>query len=200
MAAPASPALLPEQIRALGYARKRGSEATLDSIRSRVAGTFEALAKLVEALTPQVARERRTSSAWSVQEVVDHLVESDEPAIGQLGELLAGRSVDEPIPASLQSARPLDADWGALLDRLRDVHGRLLALLDSASDETPTTATAAVQMVVKCQRPDGALEPVSWLERFDWKAFSILLHAHNREHIAQVERILAAPPVTCGAT
>jgi len=49
-------------------------------------------------------------------------------------------------------------------------------------------------MVVKCARPDGALEPVSWLERFDWKAFSVLLHAHNREHIAQVERILNAPP------
>ena len=40
---------------------------------------------------------------------------------------------------------------------------------------------------------DGTLAPVSWVERFDWKSYSILLHAHNREHIAQVQRILSAP-------
>ena len=48
-------------------------------------------------------------------------------------------------------------------------------------------------MVVKCAGSDGTLAPVSWVERFDWKAYSILLHAHNREHIAQVQRILSAP-------
>ena len=47
-------------------------------------------------------------------------------------------------------------------------------------------------MVVKCADPDGSLRPVHWLERFDWKAFAILLHAHNREHMAQIQRTLAA--------
>ena len=54
------------------------------------------------------------------------------------------------------------------------------------------TATAAVRMVVKCATPDGTLQAVSWDHRFDWKAYAILLHAHNREHIAQVHRILKA--------
>ncbi|HSF40797.1 MAG TPA: DinB family protein [Thermoanaerobaculia bacterium] len=186
--------LLPEQLRALAYAQKRGTEAPLDSIRTRVAGTYSALAALVEAVPAVVARERRSTSGWSVQEVVDHLVESDRLAVDQLGRLLAGESVDNPIPASLQSPHPLDRDWTALLHELRAVHQDILGLLGAATDDLPLTATAPVWMVVKCAGPEGTLEPVSWLERFDWKAYSILLHAHNREHIAQVERILNARP------
>lgn len=186
--------LLPEQIRALAYAQKRGTEAPLDSIRTRVAGTYSELEALIAAVPAEVARERRSTSGWSVQEVVDHLVESDRRAVDQLGRLLAGESVDTSIPASLQSPRPLDRDWTALRHELRTVHQGILDLLGAATDDLPLTATAPVQMVVKCAGPDGALEPVSWLERFDWKAYAILLHAHNREHIAQVERILSAPP------
>lgn len=186
--------LLPEQQKALAYARTRGTDAPLDSIRAKVADTYSALRALVETVPAEVARERRSASGWSVQEVVDHLVESDRLAVDQLGQLLAGESVDTPIPASLQSPRPLDRDWTALRNELRDVHQDLLDLLASATDDLPLTATAPVQMVVKHAGPDGALAPVSWLERFDWKAYSILLHAHNREHIAQIERILNAPP------
>ena len=184
--------LLPEQLRALGYVRKRGTEAALDSIRTRVASTYAEFEALVEALPAETAREHRNTSMWSIQEVVDHLVESDRPAVQQLAHLIAGQSVDTPIPASLQSARPLDLDWTALLREFRRVHQDILHLLATATDDLPTTATAPVQMVVKCADPDGILKPVSWLERFDWKAFAILLHAHNREHIAQVRRILNA--------
>ena len=186
--------LLPEQLRALSYARTRGSEAPLDSIRTKVAGTYRELRALVEAVPAEVARERRSASGWSVQEVVDHLVESDRQAVEQLGLLLAGEPVDTAIPASLQSAHPLDRDWTALRHELHGVHQDVLELLARATDDLPLTATAPVQMVVKCAGPDGTLAPVSWPERFDWKAYAILLHAHNREHIAQIERILNAPP------
>jgi predicted DNA-binding protein (MmcQ/YjbR family) len=33
---------------------------------------------------------------------------------------------------------------------------------------------------------------VRWIERLDWKIFAVVVHAHNREHIAQIERTLAA--------
>ncbi|HYH46686.1 MAG TPA: DinB family protein [Thermoanaerobaculia bacterium] len=181
--------LFPEQQRALAYARKRGTDAPLADIRSRVAGTFAEFEALVESIPPEAARERRATSAWSVQEVIDHLVESDRRAAGQLAHLLAGRDDDEPIPASLQSEKPLDLDWTELLGQFRSVHADILALLAGATDDLPLTAKAAVQMVVKHAGPDGTLTPVSWVERFDWKAFAILLHAHNREHIAQVRRI-----------
>lgn len=184
---------LPEQQRALAYARRRGTEAPLDSIRDRIAGTYAAIEARVETLPAGIAREHRQTSLWSIQEVVDHLVESDRPAIQQLAELLAGRTVDTPIPASLQSARPLDHEWSDLLRQFRRVHQEIVDLLATATDDLPTTATAPVQMVVKCAGADGVLRPVSWLERFDWKAYAILLHAHNREHLAQIERILSAP-------
>lgn len=183
----------PEQVRALGYARKRGTEATLEAIRSRVAATYAEFEALVEAIPPNIVRDRRDTSAWSIQEVVDHVVESDRPAVDQLAQLLAGRSVDTAIPASLQSPRPMDLEWRTLLSEFHTVHKNILDLLATATDELPLTATAPVQMVVKCARPDGTMEPVSWLQRFDWKAFAILLHAHSREHIAQVQRILNAP-------
>jgi len=184
--------LRPEQQRALGYVRKRGSEAPVDAIRERVAGTYALLDALIEPIPTDVARDHRSTSAWSIQEVVDHLVESDRPAVEQLAQLLAGQSVDEAIPASLQSAAPLAKDWDDLRAQLRGIHRDLVAMLAAASGDEPTTATAPVQMVVKCAGPDGTLEPVAWLERFDWKAFAILLHAHSREHIAQIQRILAA--------
>jgi hypothetical protein len=182
--------LHPEQLRALAYARKRGTMAPLAAIRARVAGTYAELEALVEGLAPEVARAHRPTSAWSVQEVVDHLVESERPAARQLASLLAGEEVEQPIPASLQSADPLGLDWGTLVHDFRTVHENLLDLLAGASDDVPLTATAPVEMVVKCEDADGVLRPVTWIERFDWKAFSILLHAHNREHIGQVHRIL----------
>lgn len=186
--------LLPEQLRVLSYVRKRGTDAPLDSIQTRVASTYAEFEAMVDSLPPELAREHRTSSVWSIQEVVDHLVQSDRPAVAQLAQLLSGKSVDTPIPASLQSSSPLALDWAALLRQFHSVHQDILGLLAAASDDLLTAATAPVQMIVKCSAPDGTLEPVSWVERFDWKAFSILLHAHNREHIAQVQRILNAPP------
>jgi hypothetical protein len=186
-------ALHPEQMRALAYARKRGTEAPLHAIRARVAATYGELEELAAKIPAEVAREHRSTSLWSIQEVIDHLVESDRPAATQLTQLLAGHDVDQPIPASLQSAEPLATDWLLLQQQLRNVHENVLDVLGAASDASPLTATAAVQMVVKCAGADGALTPVSWVARFDWKAFAILLHAHNREHIAQIQRILAAP-------
>jgi len=186
--------LLPEQMRALAYVRKRGTDAPLHAILARVAGTYSELEALVEAIPRETAREHRATSAWSIQEVVDHLVESDRPVVRQLAQLLAGEDVAEAIPASLQSADPMGHDWPALVQQLRAVHENIRDLLGKATDQVPLTAKAPVTIVVKCVAEDGTLRPVAWVERLDWKAYAILLHAHTREHIAQVQRILDAPP------
>lgn len=186
-------ALLPEQMRALAYAQKRGTLAPVESIRARIAGTYTEFEALVDGIPSHVAREHRNTSAWSVQEVVDHLVVSERPAVHQLAQLLAGEAVGEPIAASLQPPDPLELEWHTLLQQFRTVHENILDLLAKAKDDLPLSATAPVQMVVKCADTDGTLKPVTWVHHFDWKAYSILLHAHNREHIAQVHRILNAP-------
>jgi hypothetical protein len=184
--------LHPEQERALAWARRRGTESSLAEIRGRVASTYAELEAVVDAFDPALSALRPQPSSWCAREVVDHLVVSDGPAVAQLASLLAGRDVGEPIPASLQSPGARDASWDELARRLRRVHGEMLATLDTASDGTPLLAKAVVEMVVKCAGPDGALRPVHWLERFDWKAFAVLLAAHNREHVAQLRRIEAA--------
>jgi hypothetical protein len=186
--------LFPEQLRALAYARKRGTDAPAEAIRARIGDTYAEFEALVAALPEDVARTHRSTSGWSILEVVDHLVESDRRAAGQLASLLDGQPVETPIPASLQSQDPMALDWRTLLQRFRSVHENIRDLLARTTDDIPLGAKAPVLMVVKCAGPDGVSVPVSWVEHFDWKAFSILLHAHNREHIAQVHRILNTPP------
>ncbi|HEX9942137.1 MAG TPA: DinB family protein [Thermoanaerobaculia bacterium] len=184
--------LRPEQERALAYARRRGTEASLADIKSRVSSTYSDFEALVRPIPPGIARTRPSPSSWSVQEVVDHLVVSDRRAVDQLTELIAGESSEIPTPASLQSPTPLDADWHALVADFALVHQRVLALLDAASDDIPLLATARVEMVVKCATSEGTVTTVHWVQRFDWKAYAILLHAHNRQHIAQVQRTLTS--------
>jgi hypothetical protein len=183
--------LRPEQERALAYARRRGTDAPLAEIVSRLAATYADFEALLEPIPAATARTRPAPGSWCVQEIVDHLLVSDQAALEQLQQLLAGESPNEPIPAGFQSPRPLVREWPGLVADFRLLHQRVLDLLGSASDDVPLLAQAPVEMVVKCADPDGGTSPVHWLETFDWKAFAILVHAHNREHIAQVQRALA---------
>lgn len=186
--------LRPEQEIALRYTREKGTEAPLASIRGRMAKTFAQLEALLATLPEEAVRIRPAPGRWSVHEIVDHLVESHRPAVDQLRDLLRGeRPADGPVPVSLLSADPLGRPWPGLVRELSGVHRELLALLDSASDETPLTAKAPVLMVVKVREEDGSLTPVEWAEDFDWKAFAILLRAHTLEHVGQIERTLTGP-------
>jgi DinB superfamily len=185
--------LRPEQEAALRYAREKGTEAPLASIRERLSKTFAQLEALLGALPEEAVRRRPAADRWSVQAVVDHLIESHRPAVDQLRSLLLGKRPGEgPIPASLLSADPLGPPWPEALQRLMDVHRGLLAVLDRASDETPLSVRAPVVMVVKVRQEDGSLAPVEWIEDFDWKAYAILLRAHTLEHLAQIERTARA--------
>jgi hypothetical protein len=183
--------LRPEQEAALRYVREKGTEATVASIRERMATTFAQLEALLAALPADQVRLRPAPGTWSVHEIVDHLIESHRPAIDELRELVSGHWPEGgPIPASLLSADPLGRPWPGLVRELAGVHRALLAILDSASDETPLTAKAPVIMVVKVREEDGSQTPVEWVEDFDWKAFAILLRAHTLEHVGQIERTL----------
>ena len=127
------PTLRPEQTRALDYLRRKGTESTFADIRSRVAATFERFAELIDGLDEATARRSPRPGAWSAQEVVDHLLVTDRRSLEQLRELLAGRSIDDAIPASLQSANPLAADWETLRSDFETLHAEILAALDTAT-------------------------------------------------------------------
>lgn len=193
MTTASSTPLRPEQETALRYAREKGTEAPVASIRERMTRTFAQLEALLAALPADRVRLRPAPDRWSVHEIVDHLIESHRPAVDELRELVRGhRPEGGPIPAHLLSADPLGRPWPGLVRELSGAHRELLAILDGASDATPLTVKAPVVMVVKVREDDGSVKPVEWVEDFDWKAFVILLRAHTLEHVAQIERTLTA--------
>lgn len=184
--------LRPEQEAVLEYARRKGTEATVASIRERLAGTFEELDALVAGVPAEVAARRPAAGGWSVREVVDHLVVTHRRALEELRSLLAGREPEGgPIPASLQSGAPLARPWQELREDLERTHSAFSAAVRGANDDTPTTARAPVVMVVRCATPDGGSEPVQWIQSFDWKAYAVLFRGHTLEHRNQIRRILA---------
>ena len=100
--------LQPEQERALAYARRQSTETPLADLRQRVAKTFAALDAQLASIPAAHARIRPAPAAWSVHEVVDHLIVSHRPAMDLLRTLLAGRELEGgPMPAGLQSPEPL---------------------------------------------------------------------------------------------
>jgi DinB family protein len=184
--------LYPEQIRALDYLKRKGTDTPADEIRRKVAGMVVKLEEAVDAVPVSLREVSPGPGRWSVQEIVDHLVESHRPALAQLEALLKGRTPETPaVPASLQSADPFSWSWSLLVDELSRVHDSLWDLIRDATDEHPLHVRAPIVMVVKVARPDGSLEPVQWEERLDWKAFVQALRVHSLEHVAQIERTVA---------
>ena len=180
----------PEQRQALDYVRRKGTEAPAADVRQRLAIAFREIEALLEAVPAELTGRRPEPAAWSVHEVVDHLVESHRPAAHQLDQLLAGVSPADPIPAGLLSPEPFHRDWATVTAELRTVHRALCSLLEGVGDDTPAEARAPVAMVVRCATPDGGSEPVHWIESFPWKAFALLVAVHTREHTGQIQRIL----------
>ena len=91
---------------------------------------------------------------WSVQEVVDHLVETYRPGLDELRCVLAGqRPPGEPIPAALQSKAPSLRPWSWLLDELRRAHRDVVEALVAAPAAFETDARVPIVMVVNVAGP-----------------------------------------------
>ena len=186
--------LRPEQVKAKEYLNQQGSRRTAPQLRERVAAAFTAIEEFLDGVSGSEAGTRGVPGEWTIQEVVDHLVETHRPSVVELRELLAGRRpADGPIPASLQSPDPMSRSWPDLLDALKRVQAETVEVLAAAPDH-PTDARAEVVMVINVKRPDGSEEPLHWIEELDWKAYGAILRVHTLEHLAQIRAILAALP------
>jgi hypothetical protein len=183
----------PEQERALAYLRRKGTEADRAALRDHVAGTFEDFEAFLHAVPVELRARRPEPERWSVQEIVDHLVESHRPAVEQLGELIAGRRPQGgAIPASLQSEDPFAKSWEQLVGELEAIHRSFVGLLDRATDADPGSVTAPVVMVVKVTSEAGEKVATAWEEELDWKAYTQAFRAHTVEHRHQILRTLDA--------
>ena len=184
---------LMEQVRMREYLRDKGDGLPLAEVRARVAGAFDTMEALLVPLSPAEAAGRPRPGEWSIHEVVDHLILTHEPSVGELVDLLAGRRpTGPPIPAGLQSPDPLARPWDALQSGLHAQHAAALRVLDGARD-IPTAARAPVVAVVNVRAGDGREAPVYWEEEIAWKAYAVFaFRLHTLDHIRQIRKLLAA--------
>lgn len=182
----------PAQDRALAYLRRKGRDATAASVRSRVGSTFGRLEARLAEIEARTARAKPDADTWCVQEVVNHLALSVEPAVGQLQALIDGEYPGEPIPASLLDDDAMAASWPESVDRLAAGHARFLETLDRAIEaEPPLDRMVRALLLIKVDDGSGDHVPLEWIEPLDWKSFALLAHVHGLEHLDQIGRILA---------
>jgi len=183
----------PERTAAVDYLRRKGTEAPASRLLGGLRSTFQKFEQAIDR-APEASRTRRpTATSWSVQEIVDHLVETHRPAVAELRDLLAGISpAGGPIPARLTSPNALERSWTALTQELKRVHTNVLDVVAGATDEAASlVARAPLVMVVKVPSETG-FDVLEWVEALDWKAYAQALRVHTHEHLAQVERTLTA--------
>jgi hypothetical protein len=180
----------PEHSRARAYLLEKGTRAPVAQIRARVADTFAALEALLDGVDERQARRAPVSGAWSVHEILDHLVETHPRALDEMRALLENRhSPVSPIPAGLQSADPAARGWDDLRAELRGLHGEVLDVLATAPDRL-TDVRAPIVMVINTRQPDGTVTPMQWIEECDWKACAIIFRLHELDHLGQARRTL----------
>src|SRR5919198_6377335 len=155
-------------------------------VREQVAAAFASLDGVLAEVSAERAGVRTGSGEWSVQEVVDHLLETFRPGVDELRCLLAGvRPPGEPIPAALQSKAARLRPWPWLLDELRRTEGDVLDLLQRVPVDFVGKEAAPIVMVVNI--PDGP--PLHWVQDVEWKAYTIVSwRLHTIDHLKQIRK------------
>jgi len=175
------------------YFRTRGTLVDAPAIRERIADAFGTLDAFLAPISPAIAARAGVPGAWTIQEIVDHLVETHRPGLDELWCLLAGRRPPgEPIPASLQSKSPLHRPWSWLRAELDRIHGEILRTLAAVEPDFATDARAPIVMVVNVPDEHGTIVPLHWVEDLDWKAYAITWRLHVIDHLKQARKVHAA--------
>jgi hypothetical protein len=181
------------QDKARAYFRSKGALAPA-AVREQIAAAFAALDAVLSTVPAVRAAVSTIPGEWSVQEVVDHLLETYRPGIDELRCVLAGqRPPGGPIPAGLQSKAPLLRPWPWLLDELRRAHRSVVDLIGGVPEHFETDARVPFVMVVNVPEPDGTVRPLQWIEEVEWKAYAIASwRLHAIDHLNQTRKVLAA--------
>ncbi|MBI4638015.1 MAG: hypothetical protein HY727_16890 [Candidatus Rokubacteria bacterium] len=181
------------QEQAREYLKTRGTRLPAPVIAERVGAAFQALESLLDSVSSEQAPRVAWPEEWTIQEIVDHLVETHRQSLDELRCLLAGQAPGgEPIPAGLQSKAPRLRPWTWLVRELKSTHRDILAALEEIPADFVTEARAQLVMVVNVRdEEDGALVPVEWVEELDWKGYATALRLHAIDHLNQAKKVLA---------
>ena len=176
------------------YFRTKATALPSPMILERVAAAVRAFEEFVRPLSAAQAARRSIPGEWTIQEVVDHVVETYRPGLDELWCLLAGqRPPGDPIPASLRSKAPLLRPWPWLLDEFTRMHAEVLRTLKAVPADFRTEARAPLVMVVNVNDARGHTSPLHWVEDLDWKAYAIVSwRLHAIDHLKQAKKVLAA--------
>lgn len=179
--------------KARDYFKTKGTLVAASAIHERIGDAFGALETFLEPLSATTAARVSIPGEWTIQEIVDHLVETHRPGLDELWCLLAGRRPPgDPIPASLQSKAPLQRPWPWLLAELARVHREILRTLAAVPPDFATDARAPIVMVVNVPDESGKIVPLHWVEDLDWKAYAIVWRLHVIDHLKQAKKVHAA--------
>ena len=179
--------------KARDYFRAKGTLVPVAEIQARLTDAFGSLDTLLARISAAVAARTGIPGEWTIQEIVDHLVETHRPGLDELWCLLAGRRPPgEPVPASLQSKSPRDRPWSWLRAELDRIHGEILRTLAAVPADFATDARAPIVMVVNVPDESGRIVPLHWVEDLDWKAYAIVWRLHVIDHLKQAKKVLAA--------
>jgi hypothetical protein len=182
------------QAKAREYFRTKATELPASVIRERVADALRSFEEFVLPLSAVQAGRTAIRGEWTIQDIVDHVVETYRPGLDELWCLLSGqRPPGEPIPASLRSKAPLLRPWPWLLDEITRLHAEVLRTLGAVRADFTTGARAPIVMVVNVTDANGVATPLHWIEDLDWKAYAIVSwRLHAIDHLKQAKRVLAA--------
>ena len=176
-----------EQLRALDYLARKGTNASVDVLRAQLRKAFAEIEARFDGVSGDARGVQPAPGKWSAHQILDHLVLSHGPAVPQFASLLEGITPGGvAIPANLQSADDERGSWDDLRARLGAIHAEFVRLLDGAPNDLSLEPKAIVAIVVK-----AGGEPIEWLEPLDWKAFIQGVRVHTLEHQAQLERLTA---------
>jgi hypothetical protein len=179
--------------KARDYFNTKGTLMAASAIHARIADAFGTLDTFLKPMSATTAARVGIPGEWTVQEIVDHLLETHRPGLDELWCLLAGRRPPgEPIPAGLQSKAPLQRPWPWLRAELARVHGDILGTLAAVPPDFATEARAPIVMVVNVPDEPGRVVPLHWVEDLDWKAYAIVWRLHVIDHLKQAKKVLAA--------
>jgi hypothetical protein len=177
--------------KARDYLRTRGTLVAPPVIHERVTAAFTALEAFLDTVPPDRAARPAPPGEWTIQEIVDHLLETHRPGLDELRCLLAGRRPPgEAIPAALQSKAPLLRPWPWLRAELQRVHSGISEMLAAVPVDFTTEARAPLVMVVNVPEPTGRATAVHWIEELDWKAYAIVWRLHVIDHLNQAKKAL----------
>ena len=160
-----------EQQKLQGYLRSQGAKLSAEQIRDRIQEAAEEFFAAVQNVAEPAARKAPAAGEWSLAEILDHVVTTQERLTAIIGGLVAGRKPAAPMEIGATSGIAA-LPWAELVARLRRSQAALSALL-TANRHEPN---------VDLRVSEGYFGDVNW------KEYALILRLHYKDHAGQARK------------